>query len=59
MSKSFMQALKGITVGALEPAIAALFATRQRADLRARVLKIERPKDGRMRPTLEKAATAD
>ena len=41
-----MQALKGITVVALEHAIAAPFATRQLADLGARVIKIERPGSG-------------
>ena len=38
-----MQPLKGITVVALEHAIAAPFATRQLADMGARVIKIERP----------------
>ena len=38
-----MQPLKGITVIALEHAIAAPFATRQLADMGARVIKIERP----------------
>ncbi len=38
-----MQPLQGITVVALEHAIAAPFATRQLADLGARVVKIERP----------------
>lgn len=38
-----MQPLKGITVVTLEHAIAAPFATRQLADLGARVIKIERP----------------
>ena len=41
-----MQALKGITVVTLEHAIAAPFATRQLADLGARVIKIERPGTG-------------
>jgi itaconate CoA-transferase len=41
-----MQALKGITVVTLEHAIAAPFATRQLADLGARVIKIERPGAG-------------
>jgi hypothetical protein len=41
-----MQPLKGITVVALEHAIAAPFATRQLADLGARVIKIERPAQG-------------
>ena len=38
-----MQPLQGITVVALEHAIAAPFATRQLADLGARVIKVERP----------------
>ena len=38
-----MQPLKDITVVALEHAIAAPFATRQLADMGARVIKIERP----------------
>ena len=38
-----MQVLKGITVVTLEHAIAAPFATRQLADLGARVIKVERP----------------
>ncbi len=38
-----MQALDGILVVALEHAVAAPFATRQLADLGARVVKIERP----------------
>ncbi|MET0964566.1 MAG: CaiB/BaiF CoA-transferase family protein [Noviherbaspirillum sp.] len=38
-----MKALQGITVVTLEHAIAAPFATRQLADLGARVIKIERP----------------
>lgn len=38
-----MQPLKGITIVTLEHAIAAPFATRQLADLGARVIKIERP----------------
>ena len=41
-----MQPLEGITVVALEHAIAAPFATRQLADLGARVIKIERPGGG-------------
>jgi itaconate CoA-transferase len=41
-----MQALDGITVIALEHAVAAPFATRQLADLGARVIKIERPEVG-------------
>ena len=38
-----MLPLEGVTVIALEQAIAAPFATRQLADLGARVIKIERP----------------
>ena len=41
-----MQPLNGITVVTLEHAIAAPFATRQLADLGARVIKIERPGSG-------------
>src|SRR5687768_17900383 len=41
-----MQPLNGLTVVTLEHAIAAPFATRQLADLGARVIKIERPGSG-------------
>ena len=41
-----MRPLENITVIALEHAVAAPFATRQLADLGARVIKIERPKVG-------------
>ncbi|WP_298829804.1 CaiB/BaiF CoA-transferase family protein [uncultured Piscinibacter sp.] len=41
-----MQPLRGITVVTLEHAIAAPFATRQLADLGARIIKIERPGSG-------------
>ncbi|MGK6310783.1 CoA transferase [Variovorax sp. DT-64] len=41
-----MRPLEGLTVVALEHAIAAPFATRQLADLGARVIKIERPGSG-------------
>ncbi|WP_457355533.1 CaiB/BaiF CoA transferase family protein [Roseateles sp. P5_D6] len=41
-----MQPLKGLTVVTLEHAIAAPFATRQLADLGARIIKIERPGSG-------------
>jgi formyl-CoA transferase len=38
--------LSGITVVSLEQAVAAPYATRQRADLGARVIKLERPGEG-------------
>ena len=41
-----MLPLQGITVIALEQAVAVPFATRQLADLGARVIKIERPEVG-------------
>ena len=41
-----MQPLAGLTIVALEQAIAAPFATRQLADLGARVIKVERPGAG-------------
>ncbi len=41
-----MQPLQGLTVVALEHAVAAPFATRQLADLGARVIKVERPGSG-------------
>src|ERR1700688_22391 len=41
-----MRPLDGVTVVSLEHAIAAPFATRQLADLGARVIKIERPGAG-------------
>jgi itaconate CoA-transferase len=41
-----MLPLKGVTVVAVEQAVAAPFATRQLADLGARVIKIERPDGG-------------
>src|SRR5437762_14333722 len=41
-----MRPLDGITVVAVEQAVAAPFATRQLADLGARVIKIERPDEG-------------
>lgn len=41
-----MQPLKGVTVVTMEHAVAGPFATRQLADLGARVIKIERPGSG-------------
>src|SRR5947209_11609801 len=43
MENSRMLPLEGVTVVALEQAVAAPFATRQLADLGAQVIKIERP----------------
>src|SRR5205085_12426224 len=43
MENTRMLPLEGVTVVALEQAVAAPFATRQLADLGARVIKIERP----------------
>ena len=40
--------LHGITVVSIEQAVAAPFATRQLADLGARVIKIERPGAGEL-----------
>ena len=44
--------LAGITVVSLEQAVAAPYATRQLADLGARVIKVERPAGRRFRPRL-------
>src|SRR5690625_2674427 len=41
-----MLPLEGITVIAIEQAVAVPFATRQLADLGARVIKVERPETG-------------
>ena len=41
-----MLPLEGITVVSLEQAVAAPFASRQLADLGARVIKVERPGSG-------------
>jgi itaconate CoA-transferase len=41
-----MLPLSGITVVSLEQAVAAPFATRQLADLGARIIKVERPEVG-------------
>ncbi|MET8654643.1 CaiB/BaiF CoA transferase family protein [Nocardia aurea] len=46
MTASARPPLEGITVVSLEQAVAAPFATRQLADLGARVIKIERPEVG-------------
>jgi itaconate CoA-transferase len=45
-SSAFPPPLAGVTVVSFEQAVAAPFATRQLADLGARVIKIERPGDG-------------
>src|SRR5689334_25070868 len=44
--RTMRHALAGLTVGTLEQAVAAPFATRQLADLGARVIKVERPGTG-------------
>ncbi|MFD5312576.1 CoA transferase, partial [Streptomyces ardesiacus] len=41
-----MQPLRGVTVVSLEQAIAAPYASRQLADLGARVIKVDRPGTG-------------
>src|SRR5262250_2811525 len=46
MSQASRPPLQGIVVVAVEQAVAAPFATRQLADLGARVIKIERPGEG-------------
>ncbi len=50
-----MTPLTGITVVTLEHAIAAPFATRQLADLGARVIKVERPGVGDFARALRRA----
>jgi len=49
IGRAIMPPLSGLTVVALEHAVAAPFATRQLADLGARVIKIERPDGGTSR----------
>ena len=49
-----LQPLRGITVVSLEQAIAAPYATRQLADLGARVIKVERPGPGDFARAYEK-----
>jgi itaconate CoA-transferase len=51
-----MRPLEGITVVAVEQAVAAPFATRQLADLGARVIKIERPDVGDFARSYDSAA---
>lgn len=51
--------LAGITVVALEQAVAAPFASRQLADLGARVIKIERPDGGDFARGYDRTVTAD
>ena len=41
-----MRPLDGVTVVTIEHAVSAPFATRQLADLGARVIKVERPGEG-------------
>ena len=53
-----MRPLNGITVVTLEHAIAAPFATRQLADLGARVIKVERPGVGTSRAATTHACAA-
>src|SRR5262244_1802198 len=45
-SRAMTRPLQGVTVVSIEQAVAAPFATRQLADLGARVIKIERPDGG-------------
>lgn len=47
--------LEGVTVISLEQAVAAPFATRQLADLGARVVKIERPGEGDFAPHYDRS----
>ena len=51
-----MQPLAGVTVVSLEVAVAAPFASRQLADLGARVIKIERPGEGDFARSYDQAA---
>ena len=52
-----MLPFEGITVVALEQAVAAPFATRQLADLGARVIKIERPEAATLPATTMRPST--
>src|SRR5260370_16610712 len=56
MTQQRLRPLDGTTVVSLEHAVAAPFCTRQLADLRARVIKVERPASGAFAPRYDQRA---